>query len=149
FAGGLIGGALGTVLGGLNVAYQFFAGGAQYIQAAEAIQAAVEVASRSAFTTAVSQSAVSVADAAGLSSDWVTAVSVVTPLLASYSYDNYIIKDSGASSGVGSSQRELAKGGLQNVNTSVGHTNITEQATQGTGWERNAGELVKYNLAED
>jgi RHS repeat-associated protein len=149
FVGGLIGGALGTVLGTLNVAYQFFAGGAQYIQAAEALQAVVDVASRSAFTNAVSQSAVSVADAAGLSSDWVTAISVVTPLLASYSYDNYIIKDSGAASGIGSSQRELAKAGVQNVNTSVGHTNITEQAAQGTGWERNAGELVKYNLAED
>ncbi len=74
---------------------------------------------------------------------------MITPLLASFAYDNYIIKDSGAASSAGTSQRETAKAGLQRANTTAGHTSITEEAAISTSWERDSALLAEANIRED
>jgi len=56
------------------------------------------------------------------------------------------VKDSG---GAGGSQRELARDGVLEINTTTGHTNVTQTAAQGTGWERHTSNLVKHNLLQD
>jgi hypothetical protein len=150
FIVGLSGAALGTAIGGLNIAFQYTAGGAKFITAAEAADAFVRVAARSSFTSAVSNATVQSAGAAGLPSDWQTGLAIVAPLISSYAYDNYIIKDSGAASAAGESQREAAKGGVQQANTLEGHTTTTiEAADQSTGYERYAATVSEYNVLKD
>jgi len=146
---GAIGAAAGATLGGLNVAYQYGAGGAEFIEAGEALASVVEVARRAAFTNVVQEAATTVADVAGLDSDWRVPLGLATSLVASYAYDNFIIKDSGVAVGRSPSQREMAKEGMLQVNTSIGHANVTAEAAVGTGWERISEQVARENLAED
>lgn len=147
-AGGA-GAAIGTALGVTNIGYQVAAGGAQYVELGEALAASVEVARRSAFTTSVAHTAATTTKALGGSSDWATVASLGAALAGSYAYDGYVIKDSGASFSAGSSQRTVARDGIQPANTKIGHANVTEEASVGTGWGHQASALVRSNIAQD
>jgi RHS repeat-associated protein len=149
FVSGLIGAGLGTLAGGLNVGYQFAAGGSRWIGAGEALGAITEVAQRSAFTSALTNSAVTAGDAAGLGSDWKTALGVATGLIGSYAYDRFVVRESGRVASSFASQRELARDGVQPANTRLGHTTVTAEAATGTGWERHTADLVRANVAQD
>jgi hypothetical protein len=105
------------------------------------------VARRASFTSVVAHSAATVADAAGLGSDWVTGVGIGAALIGSYYYDNAIMKGSG--SGSSSSQREQAKAAVREVNSSAGHSNVTASAAQTSGWENFSDQLIHGNLAQD
>jgi RHS repeat-associated protein len=147
-AGGA-GAAIGTALGVANLSYQVAAGGAQYVELGEALAATVEVARRSAFTTSVAHTASTTTKALGGGSDWATVASLGAALAGSYAYDGYVIKDSGASFSAGSSQRAVARDGIQYANTKIGHANVTEEASVGTGWGHQASSLVRGNIAQD
>jgi len=147
-AGGA-GAAIGTTLGAANIGYQLAAGGAQYIEVGEALAATVEVARRSAFTAAVAHAASTTTKALGGSSDWATVASLGTALAGSYAYDGYVIKDSGGTFPAGHSQRAVARDGIRQINTRIGHTNVTEEASVGTGWSHQATSLMRSNVAQD
>jgi RHS repeat-associated protein len=147
-AGGA-GAAIGTALGVANISYQVAAGGGQYVELGEALAATVEVARRSAFTTSVAHTASMTTKAFGGGSDWATVASLGAALAGSYAYDGYVIKDSGASFSAGSSQRAVARDGIQYANTKIGHANVTEEASVGTGWGHQASSLVRSNIAQD
>jgi RHS repeat-associated protein len=149
FVSGAAGAALGTALSGANVAYQYVAGGAEFIELGEALGAVVEAARRSAFTNVVSQTAASASRAAGADSEWATVVDFGVKLLGSYIYDNFVIRASGGTLGSGATQRAAAKTGLVRANTTAGHTSVTEEAALGTGWESQSMALAKANVAED
>ncbi len=146
---GAVGAGLGTLLGGTNIAYQFFAGGAQFITAQEALAALMEVAHRSAFTGSIKEIAGTGARLLGANEEWETGVSAVSGLLATYAYDNSIMKESGTGPAGSMSQRELAKGAAQPANTTAGHTSVTAEAAVGTGWEHHVEDLVRHNLDQD
>ena len=113
FVSGAAGAALGTALSGINVAYQYIAGGAEFIELGEALGAVEEAARRSAFTNVVSQTAASASRAAGADSEWATVVDFGVKLLGSYIYDNFIVRDSGTDLGSGATQRAVAKNGVR------------------------------------
>jgi len=149
FVAGAMAASMGTAVGGVNIAFQYAAGGAAFIDAAEAAAVAVEVSARASFTTSLTHTATTAGQLAGADADLQTGIGVATGLAASYAYDNYVIKDSGNPGGTSSSQRELAKAGAQRVNTTTGHTSITEEAAVGTGWENFSKQLTRYNTLED
>jgi hypothetical protein len=149
FVAGGAGAAIGTTLGVANIGYQLAAGGAQYVELGEALAASVEVARRSAFTTSVAHTATTATKALGAGSDWATVASLGTALAGSYAYDGYIIKDSGTGISSGTSQRGVARDGIRQANTRLGHANVTEEASVGTGWGHQASALVRSNIAQD
>jgi RHS repeat-associated protein len=149
FVSGLVGAGLGTLAGSVNVGYQMAAGGSQWIGTGEALGAITEVARRSAFTSALTNSAVSAGDAGGLGSDWNTALGVAAGLVGSYAYDSFVIQESGGAGASFASQREMARDGVTLANTTTGHTNVTAEAAMGTGWERHTADLVRANVAQD
>jgi RHS repeat-associated protein len=149
FVAGAAGAALGTALAGANVAFQYVAGGADFIEFGEALGAVAEAARRAAFTNVVSQTAATTTRAVGVDSDWATVVDFGVKLLGSYVYDNFVIQDSGAGLGGAATQRAVAKNGVQQVNTTTGHTTVTEEAALGTGWENQSSVLARANVAQD
>jgi RHS repeat-associated protein len=149
FVAGGAGAAIGTALGVANIGYQLAAGGAQYVELGEAMAASIEVARRSAFTTSIAHTASTTTRALGAGSDWATVASLGTALAGSYAYDGYIARDSGAASSSGASQRAVTREGIRTVNTRVGHANVTQEASVGTGWGHQASTLVRSNVAQD
>jgi hypothetical protein len=149
FVAGGAGAAIGTTLGVANIGYQVAAGGAQYIELGEALGATMEVARRSAFTASVAHTASTATRTLGGGSDWATVASLGATLAGSYAYDGYLIKDSGAAFSTGGSQRAAAREGIYPANTRIGHANVTEEASVGTGWGHQATSLVRSNIAQD
>jgi RHS repeat-associated protein len=149
FVSGAAGAALGTALASANVTFQYVVGGADFIEFGEALGAAIEAAHRAAFTNAVSHAAATTSRAVDLDSDWATVVDFGVKLLGSYVYDNLIIRDSGTGFGSAATQRAVAKNGMRQVNTTTGHTTVTEEAALGTGWENQSAMLAKANVAQD
>lgn len=145
FVAGGSGAIIGTAIGAANIGLQFALGGSQYIELADAMTAAVDVAKRSAFTTTVSHAAATAARTSGANSDWTTVVSLGAALGGSYTYDQFIVGDSGATA----SQRTMARDGVRSVNTKVGHSNVTREAAVGTGWGAEAHKLVAANVERD
>jgi RHS repeat-associated protein len=146
---GAVGAGLGTLLGGVNIAYQLFAGGAQFISVEEALFALVEIAHRSAFTTVARDIAAIGARLAGANEDWEEAASLASGVLATYAYDQYVMPQAGRGPAGSASQRDLAKASVQAINTAAGHRSVTEESVVGTGWEHHVQDLVRQNLRQD
>ncbi|RMD85827.1 MAG: hypothetical protein D6815_01030, partial [Candidatus Dadabacteria bacterium] len=150
---GLMGAGFGTLAGGLNIAYQIGAGTIEGGVTA-APQMLAQVAARASFTTIVTHAAVTTGATAGLDSDWLTAIGFAAALGASYAYDQAILKnDREVAEGTTQSSREVvqngAGGGLEPASTAVEHSNITEEAAVGTGFEQQAAALADYNVQQD
>ncbi|RMD82715.1 MAG: hypothetical protein D6815_08515 [Candidatus Dadabacteria bacterium] len=153
FVAGLLGAGLGTLLGGLNIAYQMATGLSQIVPVAEAMRVLVQVSLRSSFTTVVTHAAVSAGAVAGLDSDWLTAIGIAAGLGASYAYDHFVIKTGrSAPAERAVSSREVVKegqDGLRRVSTSADHATMSEASVAGTEYERFGPALSKYNVEQD
>ncbi len=153
FVVGVMGAGLGTLAGGLNIAYQMGTAVSQSVSAAEAAQTLAQVSARASFTTIVSSAAVSTGAAAGLDSDWLTAIGVVAALGASAAYDHAILKSTRLpEEGAAESAREMVEeegAVFRPASTTTEHLTITEEAAMDTGLEHVADELAKYNVEQD
>ncbi|MFQ5478350.1 MAG: SpvB/TcaC N-terminal domain-containing protein [Candidatus Binatia bacterium] len=130
FVGGAMGAGLGSLLGSLNVLVNVELLGIP-AGAADAAAAMRAVAERATFTTVISHAAASVGQAAGLDSDWVTAIAVGTALLGSYAYDNFFAGDPRTAASL-SERGALVKANgakaLDQVATTATHANVTVEA---------------------
>jgi RHS repeat-associated protein len=147
--GGAIAGAVGVGLGVVASAASMGAASAAGTLPANvtfntAVEALGEVATRSAFSTTIANTAGQVAAAAGAPSDAVTAIALVTGLFASVGYDQAFLRTDGVLA------RSESTGDFPSCSNTCAHTDITLAAAEDAGFSRNESHaILQSNLARD
>ncbi|GIW46047.1 MAG: hypothetical protein KatS3mg077_3329 [Candidatus Binatia bacterium] len=117
---------LGIVAGGVALTSSVLAGNVKLASVMQAVDGLAKVGARSAVSTVVSKATEEIAEGAGLSDEWVQALSTIAGYAASVGYDRVI--------GAGGAEDVAAKPGVQLASNTATHNQITTDAALQAGY---------------